>query len=369
MGNEKPDLVGLVDPTDDEFTAFAPTETSRGSMVKCQDLEIVWAKMTGYKPLWSPGIVACIFSESVGVIFLDPSANNSQFAWLAPSVKPWAGTHKQIFLKQINAVSAGKRQSSLLEAVIQGDEIVTGRSPIPAPLLRDVEVRAHLCATERTLQLVRPALKLHHLKLFIETNMMELHWRTIAYARQFVKAVPDELFGGFHLVAAQDWPTDREVDSGKVGEVFLTYPGNVLTASEASGSHLCKSRQHSDANRYVAEIPNTAEILDKSGKVNLNFTNKNLFVDGLKYSDPKSPLWAPGPTVNHERTQYCKLQPHHVTGPSALRGFWLQRKRGERIFKDEPLFWSYDCGAGKFDADFDLGVHSPPPLGWRPSHA
>jgi hypothetical protein len=203
------------------------------------------------------------------------------------------------------------------------------------------------------------------LRLFLETNMIELHWRCIGYARQFVKAVPDEIFGGFHLIAAQDWPTDKDVDRG-IPEVCLIYPGQVLTSDEARElENACKSGIHEDRNRYVAEMPNTAVIYDKTGKVNVNSTGKNLFVDGFKYADPLSPIWAPGPTVNHERVKYCKLAPYHVVGTGdSMRGFWLQRKKGEIITKGEPLFWSYDCGAGKFDKDYGLSTSTPPPIGW-----
>jgi hypothetical protein len=69
--------------------------------------------------------------------------------------------------------------------------------------------------------------------------------------------------------------------------------------------------------------------------------------------------------VNHERVKYCKLAPYHVVGTGdSMRGFWLQRKKGEIITKGEPLFWSYDCGAGKFDKDYGLSTSTPPPIGW-----
>jgi hypothetical protein len=165
---------------------------------------------------------------------------------------------------------------------------------------------------------------------------------------------------------ALDWPTDREIADSTESDVFLVYPGEILTSVEAAAMEdASQDQMHLDLNRYVAEIPNTAVIMDKSGTSNINITGANLFVNGIKYSDPQNDLWAPGPTVNHERSEYCKLEPHHSTTEN-MRGFWLQRKRGETIFRGEPLFWSYDCGAGKFDEDFGL-IGKPAPAGWRNS--
>jgi hypothetical protein len=150
-------------------------------------------------------------------------------------------------------------------------------------------------------------------------------------------------------------------------EICLVYPGTILTFGEAKQLEEASGCDdvHRDANRYVAEIPNTSVFMDQSGRQNLNPTGSNLYVDGLKYADPRSPLWAPGPTVNHERVLFAKLEPHH-SETANLRGFWLQRKKGETITKGEPLFWNYDCGAGKFDLDFGL-AGKPPPFGWKPS--
>ena len=407
----KPDLGGLVNPLLDppppllDSTHPIPSPET----VSYEPLRAVWVRMAGYKPAWTPAIISYILPRSVTinryfVFFIDgPSFDsalpfqspntssvtprwvveeqgcrlwrpedrqpaNVKYTWISDAnLKPWEGLHRESFLKAIKGLD-GRKRKQLTDAVASGDRINADPSSVPALVVRDskyrASVQAHSDQVAVDLVNVRPALKLHHLKLFLEANMIELHWRTIAYARQFVKAIPDEIFGGFHLIAAQDWPRDRDVDSGAASEVFLAYPGAILDEAEAIAlESSCKNGIHEDRNRYVAEIPNTAEILDKSGSYNVNCTGRNLFVDGLKYADPTSPVWAPGPTVNHERTQYCKLAPHHVSGGESIRGFWLQRKRGEIITKGEPLFWSYDGGAGKFDADFGL-KSAPPPTGW-----
>jgi hypothetical protein len=384
-------------------------------------LQPVWAKMVGYKPTWTPAIISYIYptqsvdgstTENTAVVFFlesfvasssseentpppylgnrilpswfieeqdmrivpsDQPGPSVQRTFLNPStcLKPWNGPHKETYLKQVHAVGGGKKLSSLLSAVELGDRISETDKAVPVYVIKDKKNRESILAhSQNGLQImsksVLPQLKLHHLKLFLETNMVELHWRCIGYARQFVKAVPDEIFGGFHLIAAQDWPTDKDLEKG-IPEVCLIYPGQVLSGDEARElENACKSGIHEDRNRYVAEMPNTAVIYDKTGKINVNTTGKNLFVDGFKYADPLSPIWAPGPTVNHERVKYCKLAPHHVVGTSdSMRGFWLQRKKGEIITKGEPLFWSYDCGAGKFDKDYGLTNSTPPPIGWR----
>ena len=404
----KSDLVGLMDPLDDpsllpkEIEAAAPTE----EVVRFGITQVVWAKMVGYKPLWTPAIITAVGSESkqyfviyvMGSAFQEPpssSAENTtdsnrlpqwfieekkeeighrlptgiQFAWIpAFNLKCWEGDHKYNFIQAISKLDPLKKRNAYIEAVSFCDRMAQAPNSIPSFIHRDADYRMgvmnHTQSVAADLAIVRPALKLIHLKLFLESNMIELHWRTISYAREFVRAVEDDVFGGYHLIAAQDWPTDEQVDTGKFPEVILMYPGAILTADEAAAMEVEERNGiHLDRNRYVAEIPNTCEILDKSGKVNVNPTGKNLFVDGLKYSDPTSPCWAPGPTVNHERTQYCKLEPHHVSGNEPIRGFWLQRKRGEIITKGEPLFWSYDCGAGKFDADYSLDQLGPP-IGW-----
>jgi hypothetical protein len=413
----KPDLSGLVNPLNDielveDLIPTAPSDTI------IPPLSPVWVRMVGFRPAWSPAIVSFVFPASASitnryfVFFIQgeafeiptqtESSENSgpdnagevlkvpswvkieqatqirkqedklphgvQYAWISDAnIKPWTGEHVEGFIKTVNSLDARKKRL-FKDAISHGDRMLADKSSIPRFVVRDSNyrksVQEHSDEVSRELGTVRPALKLQHLKIFLEANMMELHWRTIAYARQFVKAVKDEVFGGYHLIAAQDWPRDRDVDNG-IPEVFLVYPGAILSEQEAFElESSCKSGIHEDRNRYVAEIPNTAVIYDKTGKVNINYTGRNLFVDGFKYADPTSPVWAPGPTVNHERTKYCKLAPHHVSGTdTSLRGFWLQRKRGEVIIKGEPLFWSYDCGAGKFDADFGL-VTAAPPIGW-----
>ena len=422
----KPDLTGLVDPLEEDLsvqpvvTPDLPDEEP--GTFDCHPESVVWARMVGYKPSWSPAVVSFIAPETEGVrnrffvFFIEessfgnsergsenssPSSNsdsvprmlpkwfleeqaaarrdssdhippNVKYAWIAGSdIRPWEGDHKDGMIKAIAKLDARKR-GMYQRAVACGDRMHERPESVPKFVGLDTHYRravyGHTQSVATELDTVRPALKMAHLKLFLECNMMELHWRTIAYARLFVRAVQDEIFGGYHLIAAQDWPTDKQVEAG-VPDVFLIYAGTVLTEQEAVAletEDACMQGVHEDRNRYVAEIPNTASILDKSGKHNINYTNRNLFVDGLKYADPESPLWAPGPTVNHERVKYCKLEPHHVSGTESIRGFWLQRKRGEVITKGEPLFWSYDCGAGKFDSDFGLdkpGV--PPPIGWK----
>ena len=418
-----PDTIGLADPCDDpslSTCAATPVPASPSAPLgdELAPLKPVWAKMVGYKPTWSPAIVSYIYTEHVTgpnrmvVFFLESFVNSSEMnermqsidprthlqlpKWfieeegmrITPSdyprtkniqntflnphtcVKPWSGSHMDSFIKNIESVSSSARKKLLLGAVELANHIHQSADCVPQYVRKDymkrASIQAHCESQLVSMDSVRLQLKLHHLKLFLESNMIELHWRTIGYARQYVKAVADEIFGGFHLIAAQDWPTDKDVDNG-VPDVFLIYPGTVLTESEAIElENACKSGIHEDRNRYVAEIPNTAVIFDKTKTVNINSTGTNLFVDGFKYADPTSPIWAPGPTVNHERVKYCKLAPHHVTGTSdSMRGFWLQRKRGEVITKGEPLFWSYDCGAGKFDKDYGLTASTPPPIGWR----
>lgn len=410
----KSDMNGLINPLLD--TEVVPVTILPGLKTVGPSMPIltpVWVKMTGFKPAWSPGIISFSFPESSQiqnrnfVFFIEGSvfdtaaaSENAQpanghsakakwvieeqaasirkpkdklppgvkYAWISDAnIKSLNGGHREGFVRAIQSLDSRKKKF-LNEAILHADRMLADASSVPRFVVRDFlyrsSVQAHSDQVTREIEQIRPALKLNHLKLFIEANMMELHWRTIAYARQFVKAIKDEIFGGFHLVAAQDWPRDKDVDAG-VPEVFLVYPGSILSEAEAQELEAsCKSGIHEDRNRYVAEIPNTAVILDKTGQNNVNWTGKNLFVDGLKYANPQSPTWAPGPTVNHERTKYCKLAPHHVEGTdTSLRGFWLQRKRGEVITKGEPLFWSYDCGRGKFDADFGL-IDAPPPVGW-----
>jgi hypothetical protein len=408
----KPDLAGLVDPlTDESIPLLNQTTSVSETSESFRLLQVVWTKMIGYKPSWTPGIISAIGQNNQYLILfiqgpnfaeegssenttptpnrppLDSSALPKWYIeehglvdgarWLPPDVqyahitgsdlRPWEGPHADNLIKAISKLTDSRKRRMYLDAILSGNRMHARPESIPTFVIKDSEyrqcVQQHSASVSADLAVVRPLLKMAHLKLFLECNMMELHWRTIAYARQYVRAVGDEIFGGYHLIAAQDWPRDEEVEKG-VPDVILMYPGAVLTADEAAALEVEeRNGVHVDRNRYVAEMPNTAEILDKSGTVNLNTTKTNLFVDGLKYSDPTSPLWAPGPTVNHERTQYCKLEPHHVSGKEPIRGFWLQRKRGEIITKGEPLFWSYDCGAGKFDADY--GLHKlPPPIGW-----
>ena len=426
----KSDLPGLIDPLQEEglyediVNSTGTADSGSPPAPGCGPLAIVWVKVAGYKPLWSPGIVSHVLPSFVGVtnryftFFIDNSVFEAaeeaenvgatsnklrttskpnwylesegseetdhhdyssippgiQYAWVTEvDLNPWNCVNREKFILAISKLESKKRKS-YSNAIAYGDRMHSDPSSIPVFLVRDSNyresVQKHTDSVNLDLARVRPALKLEHLKVFLEANMIELHWRTIAYARQFVKAVKDEVFGGYHLIAAQDWPRDADVDRG-IPDVFLIYPGTILTESETKildSEEYCKKGIHEDRNRYVAEIPNTAEIFDKSGKYNVNFTQKNLFVDGFKYSNPESPLWAPGPTVNHERVKYCKLAPHHVSGNQSIRGFWLQRKRGEVIMRGEPLFWSYDCGAGKFDADFGLNKPNvPPPIGWRSS--
>lgn len=403
------DAEGLVDPTCDTGISppLAVCQAVRecGLSVPC----VVWAKLVGFTPLWTPALISYIYrdgecavfflsralypvsgkgskkqknstesilpswhSESLKVRPYEEPVGPVQFSFIPVSnVLSWEGVHKEGFLTQVKNSSKSKLYT---DSILLGDELnadgFIDRSVWPPFFVKDhllrSQVEGHSLEQESVVEAqVRPALRLHHLKLFIETNLIELHWRTIAHARQFVKAVPDEIFGGYHLIAAQDWPTDRDVSSG-VGDVFLVYVGNILSYDEANQEE-SETVLHQDLNRYVAEIPNTSEIFDKK-KNNLNHTGKNLYVDGLKYADPCSPLWAPAPTVNHERVEYCKLEPHHVCEENnTMRGFWLQRKKGAVIYKGEPLFWSYDCGAGKFDSDFNLTPNTPPPIGWRPN--
>ena len=409
------ETVGLADPCDDPtLSTCAHTPVGSPSSAQLNDdigpLKPVWVKVIGYKPTWSPAIVSYIYSDLVtgpsrmvvyfleglhpsrhgtstledqsvprwfieeeGMRSLEATPKNIQSTFINPQtcVKPWAGPHTTSYIERIQTMSSSSgRKKLLLDAIELGNRLVQFPEAVPDFVRKDnlkrASIQSHSESVLRSMEQVRLKLKLEHLKLFMESNMVELHWRTIGYARQFVKAVPDEIFGGFHLIAAQDWPTDKDVENG-VPDVFLIYPGQVLTETEAHElENACKSGIHEDRNRYVAEIPNTAVIYDKSKSVNVNTTGKNLFVDGFKYADPLSAIWAPGPTVNHERVKYCKLAPHHVTGTAdSMRGFWLQRKRGEIITKGEPLFWSYDCGAGKFDKDYGLTSSTPAPIGYR----
>ena len=396
--SEKVELAsGLVDPGED---TNMDEEQHAEVALEFEELQVVWAKVQGM--LWAPAIVsfayrqnqdcpyvlfflegfprkvvdenrACenlprwLSEEQETILSPDEIVAGVKYAYLpALSVKSWNCPQSDGFEKQIKS----SKRRDLVEAVSFAHAIIKGSANIPMQIKKDSLARKraqnHTEESFRAVQVVKPAIKLHHLKLFIETNMVEMHWRVTARARQYVKVVHDEYYGGWHLVAAQDWPTDREVAEGTEVEVFLVYPGEILTAAEAHAMESASPDElHADSNRYVAEIPNTATVMDKSGNTNINLSGTNLYVNGIKYSDPTSDLWAPGPTVNHERSEYCKLEPHHSTTEN-MRGFWLQRKRGEIIYRGEPLFWSYDCGAGKFDEDFGL-TGNPPPAGWRSS--
>ena len=405
--NDEPTLVtGLVDPTEDVAIEDGGT-VSMSEEALLPSLSVVWAKVPG--TLWAPGIVTgfnntgateyvVFFLEGVVPVSHTEEISTSNIpSWLAAEleceVQPWErlSTAKYAFLpqsavkpwkcqtsEQMLKLIKGARKRELFHATEIAESIDSGAIAIPAHMRKDALARSraqkHAEESLQAMTTVRPALKLQHLKLFLETNLVELHWRTIARARQYVRVVHDETFGGYHLIAAQDWPTDREIDEGKEQDVFLVYPGRVLTSEEAHSMEAETQRDvsdlsavHVDRNRYVAEIPGTVTILDKNGQSNLNSSGFNFYVDGIEYADPNSALWAPAPTVNHERVEYCKLEPHHSTADS-MKGFWLQRKRGEIIHRGEPLFWSYDCGAGKFDADFGL-IGKPPPVGWKPSQA
>ncbi|EER15617.1 hypothetical protein Pmar_PMAR008311, partial [Perkinsus marinus ATCC 50983] len=212
-------------------------------------------------------------------------------------------------------------------------------------------------------------------KKYLELCILELQGRCLGRAKQFVEAVKDEHYGGWHLIAAQDWPTDEQVRQGLEEDVMLVYAGSVLTREEAMQMETASENVHTDDNRYVAEIPNSNFMWDLYSSRKMVETEHNFFVNGAQYADPSSLMWSIGPTVNHERVEYCKLEPRHCevklrrasskNGDENqwLRGFWLQRKRGEIITEGEPLFWSYDGGAGKFDRDFNL-IGAPPPQGW-----
>jgi hypothetical protein len=417
---ESAEMSGLVNPLEDGSTEDNKTIHTSVFTEQIRPLSLIWAKVTGFKPAWCPAVICYECEGHFMVYFLEglarpvPSSENKEneqeaiqavkpespanlpswyieelsmriepgdtptaakYAWVLPECVELWGTsspNHASHLERALKAPEPKRRNQLKMAIEYADDIHFRRSSIPAFIGKEARARefshTHAISQLAMIRSIRNALKMQHLKLFLESNMMELHWRTIAYARQFVRAVKDEIFGGYHLIATQDWPTDKEIDSGGVSDVFLVYPGSILTESEAKTlENSCRSGIHDDPNRYVAEIPNTDVILDKSKKHNVNFTRKNLYVDGLKYSNPEDPCWAPGPTANHERVAYCKLAPHHVVDTGSIRGFWLQRKRGEIILKGEPLFWSYDCGAGKFDADFGLTNDTPPPIGWIPT--
>jgi hypothetical protein len=400
------DLCPLRPPIDPLELDYVPTPSTEAPAVEPQvrtvePLEVVWAKVAGAKPAWAPAVLGFIYPQSTSptpffVWFLEgvdadtsppPPPQTDGPSWYLASletkcikprgvkcayltwqnVKPFDGPHREGYLKGIAATNNGTRKKQLMDAVVLGDSIRAGLTPIPDFILRDQKGKQNVLdheqyAAKQLDVVVLPGVKLENVKLYIECNMLQLHWRCITRAFEFVRVIQDEVFGGWHLIAAKDWPTDKEVDAG-VQDVLLVYPGQVLTEAEALVlEESCKSGIHDDRNRYVAEIPNTAQILDRGNNVNLNGTGKNLFVDGFKFADPGTSIWAPGPTVNHERMEYCKLEPRHSLS-NDIRGFWLQRKRGEIITRDEPLFWSYDCGAGKFDQDFGL-VGKEPPVGW-----
>ena len=385
---DHPVLVGLIDPTKsvDTHVVCAPVSSD------ISPLNVVWARLAGFKPLWTPAIVTYVYKDGeCSVFFLSTFARveeqevgNVESGWLGeeesmrllPTDKP-TGKVQFAFIPYTDCclwnsegccmLAEYEKTAGSQNTLKIANALFDKSMGVPAFIMKDhlyrSSVENHSVAqTQIVNKSVIPSLRLHHLKLFIECNLMELFWRTIAHARQFVKPVLDETYGGYHLIAAQNWPTDSDIAAGRATEVCLVYCGNILVHDEAIR---CDS-SNNDWNRYVAEIPNTCTIWDKSGTVNINHTGKNLYVNGLKYSDPNSSLWAPGPTVNHERTKYCKLEPHHVNDQSGMKGFWLQRKRGHTITKGEPLFWSYDGGAGKFDQDFNL-ANAPPPRGWIPT--
>ncbi|EER16269.1 hypothetical protein Pmar_PMAR003733 [Perkinsus marinus ATCC 50983] len=58
-----------------------------------------------------------------------------------------------------------------------------------------------------------------------EVFLIELQGRCLGRAKQFVEAVKDEHYGGWHLIAAQDWPTDEQVRQGLEEDVMLVYAG------------------------------------------------------------------------------------------------------------------------------------------------
>ncbi|KAF4691684.1 8-oxoguanine glycosylase ogg1 [Perkinsus olseni] len=278
-----------------------------------------------------------------------------KFSWLERNaIQPWNCPRKQDYEKIIHRAPPHKKRS-LSDAVLFGDAFHSGEfddregkglpSHIFKEYLRQQKHQAHIEAQNKSMVLSERFYVETFTKKYLELSLLELQCRCLGRARQFVKAVEDEHYGGWHLIAAQDWPTDDQIRQGLEEDVILVYAGSVLTREEAMQMEASSENVHTDDNR-------------------------------AQYADPTSKMWSIGPTVNHERVEYCKLEPRHCevrlsrssSGHSSdegqlLRGFWLQRKRGEIITEGEPLFWSYDGGAGKFDRDFNL-IGAPPPQGW-----
>ncbi|KAF4715814.1 8-oxoguanine glycosylase ogg1, partial [Perkinsus olseni] len=309
-----------------------------------------------------------------------------KFSWLERNaIQPWNCPRKQDYEKIIHRAPPHKKRS-LSDAVLFGDAFHSGEfddregkglpSHIFKEYLRQQKHQAHIEAQNKSMVLSERFYVETFTKKYLELSLLELQCRCLGRARQFVKAVEDEHYGGWHLIAAQDWPTDDQIRQGLEEDVILVYAGSVLTREEAMQMEASSENVHTDDNRYVAEIPNSNFVWDLFSTMKMIETKDNYFVNGAQYADPTSMMWSIGPTVNHERAEYCKLEPRHCevrlsrssSGHSSdegqlLRGFWLQRKRGEIITEGEPLFWSYDGGAGKFDRDFNL-IGAPPPQGW-----
>ncbi|KAF4659491.1 8-oxoguanine glycosylase ogg1 [Perkinsus chesapeaki] len=311
---------------------------------------------------------------------------NCKYNWLERNaIQAWSCDRKPEYERIIKRAPSHKRRH-LLDAILFGDAYYSGkfddweRKGLPTHIykdyLRQKSVQEHIESQGKFYEATKNTLSVMYMKCFLEMSLIELHWRCACRTRQFVKAVRDDHYGGWHLIAAQDWPTDEQIDEGLEEEVILVYAGTLLTYEEAMDMERRSEDVHTDLNRYVAEVPNSNCIWDFSRDMRLLPTEDNFFVDGRSYADPTTPWWSPGPTVNHERVEYCKLEPRHCEAGRQrkrrsdedsprdwLRGFWLQRKKGEVITCGEPLFWSYDGGAGKFDRDFNL-IGAPPPQGW-----
>ncbi|KAF4675717.1 hypothetical protein FOL46_000484 [Perkinsus olseni] len=288
-----------------------------------------------------------------------------KFSWLERNaIQPWNCPRKQDYEKIIHRAPPHKKRS-LSDAVLFGDAFHSGEfddregkglpSHIFKEYLRQQKHQAHIEAQNKSMVLSERFYIETFTKKYLELSLLELQCRCLGRARQFVKAVEDEHYGGWHLIAAQDWPTDDQIRQGLEEDVILVYAGSVLTREEAMQMEASSENVHTDDNRYVAEIPNSNFVWDLFSTMKMIETKDNYFVNGAQYADPTSKMWSIGPTVNHERVEYCKLEPRHCevrlsrssSGHSSdegqlLRGFWLQRKRGEIITEGEPLFWSYD---------------------------
>ena len=142
----------------------------------CEPLSIVWVRVIGYKPSWSPGIVSHVLPSSLGfakrffVFFIDNSAFETallesenvrplnriledgeheythipagiQYAWVTEAdINSWDSINREKYIKTIAGLDLKKRKL-YQNAISYGDRMHADRSSIPDFVVRDSHYR------------------------------------------------------------------------------------------------------------------------------------------------------------------------------------------------------------------------------------